>query len=210
VAETTETEQRQTRRLVVTEYVTLDGLMEEPGKWASQFWSDESAKFKYDELFASDAMLLGRVTYDGFAKAWPTMEGTGDFGKRMNTMPKYVVSTTLKTAEWQNSQIISENVAEEIAALKRQPGMDLLVAGSGQLLRTLIAHDLVDEYRLMLHPIVLGAGKRLFQDGIEKTVLRHTRTQPLGSSGVMVLYYEPARGQAATGATDAGATETVG
>ena len=146
-------------------------------------------------------MLLGRVTYDGFAKAWPTMEGTGDFGERMNGMRKYVVSTTLETPEWNNTQVIKENVAEEIAALKRQAGLDILVVGSGQLLRTLMEHDLVDEYRLMLHPIVLGAGKRLFQDGIDMTVLKHTGTKTF-SSGVMVLYYEPVRQQ--------GATETVG
>jgi dihydrofolate reductase len=197
----------QTRRLVVSEYLTLDGLMEEPGKWSFQFWTEEAAKFKYDELFASDALLLGRITYDGFAKAWPKMEGTGNFGERMNGMRKYVVSTTLETPEWNNSQVIRENVAEEIAALKRQPGMDILVAGSGQLLRTLMAHDLVDEYRLMLYPIVLGAGKRLFQDGIDTTALRHTRTQALGS-GVLALYYEPIRQQQA--ATEAGASETVG
>ncbi len=191
----------QTRKLVVSEYVTLDGLMDEPGKWSFQFWSEEAAKFKYDELFASDALLLGRVTYDGFAKAWPTMPNTGDFGERMNSIAKYVVSTTLETAEWNNSHLIKEHVADEIAALKQQPGMDILLAGSGQLLRTLMAHDLVDEYRLMLHPIVLGSGKRLFQEGVDTTVLRHTRTQPLGS-GVIVLYYAPARQQ--------GATETVG
>ncbi len=191
----------QTRKLVVSEYVTVDGLMEEPGKWSFKFWTEEAAKFKHDELFASDAMLLGRVTYDGFAKAWPTMEGTGDFGERMNGMRKYVVSTTLETPEWNNTQVIKENVAEEIAALKRQAGLDILVAGSGQLLRTLMEHDLVDEYRLMLHPIVLGAGKRLFQDGIDMTVLKHTGTKTF-STGVMVLYYEPVRQQ--------GATETVG
>ena len=210
MAETTD--QGQTRRIVVTEYVTLDGLMEEPGKWSFPFWSDEAAKFKYEELYASEMMLLGRVTYEGFAKAWPTMTDTGDFGDRMNTMPKYVVSTTLETAEWQNSRIIKENVAEEIAALKQQPGMDILVAGSGQLLRTLMAHDLVDEYRLMLHPIVLGAGKRLFQDGIDTTVLRQTGTRQLGN-GVTVLYYAPVRqqeGATETDAADAGATETVG
>lgn len=100
------------RKILVTEYLTLDGVFEEPGHWSFDFWSDEAAKYKYDELFSSDAQLLGRVTYEGFAKAWPTMQGTGDFGERMNTMPKYVVSTTLKYAEWQNTTILSENVVE--------------------------------------------------------------------------------------------------
>lgn len=185
-----------TRRLVVTEYMSLDGVMEEPGQWSFPFWSEEAAKFKHDELFSSDALLLGRVTYEGFAKAWPTMTDTGDFGERMNSLPKYVVSTTLDTVEWNNSRLIKENVAEEIARLKQQPGMDILLAGSGQLLRTLMEHDLVDEYRIMLYPIVLGHGKRLFQEGIDTKVLRHTGTKTLGS-GVLVLYYEPDKRQEA-------------
>jgi dihydrofolate reductase len=180
------------RKIVASEYVTVDGVMDEPGQWSFPFWSEQSSNFKHDELFASDALLLGRVTYDGFAKAWPTMEGTGDFGERMNGMPKYVVSTTLQTAEWNNSQIVRDNVVEEIARLKQQPGMDILLNGSGQLLRTLMEHNLVDEYRLMLHPIILGSGKRLFADGIDRRVLRLVRTQPF-DSGIVVLYYEPAK-----------------
>jgi dihydrofolate reductase len=124
------------------------------------------------------------------------MTDTGDFGERMNGLPKYVVSTTLDTVEWNNSHLIKENLAGEIAKLKQQSGMDILVAGSGQLLRTLMEHDLVDEYRFMLHPIVLGSGKRLFQDGIARRVLRHVRTQTF-SSGIVVLYYEPAPKQEA-------------
>ncbi len=152
---------------------------------------------KHDELFASDALLLGRVTYEGFAKAWPTMTDTGDFGERMNSLPKYVVSRTLETVEWNNSRLIKENIAEEISKLKQQPGMDILLAGSGQLLRTLMEHDLVDVYRFMLHPIVLGSGKRLFQDGIDTKVLRLVNTSAF-SSGIVVLYYEPANQQEAT------------
>ena len=106
------------RKIVATEYVSLDGVMDEPGVWSGPFFNDEAIKFKYDELFASDALLLGRVTYEGFAKAWPTMEGTGDFGERMNGMPKYVVSTTLRNPEWTNSHVISANVAK-IAASTR-------------------------------------------------------------------------------------------
>ncbi len=178
------------RRVVATEYVTLDGIMEEPGNWSFPFWSDEAAKFKSDELFASDALLLGRVTYEGFAKAWPTMPGTGEFGERMNGLPKYVVSTTLQTVAWNNSRLIKEHVAEEIATLKQQPGQDILLEGSGQLLRTLMEHDLVDEYRLMLYPLVLGSGKRLFTEESAKKVLRLVETKPL-SSGVVVLTYHP-------------------
>jgi dihydrofolate reductase len=176
------------RKLVVTEYVTLDGVMEEPGVWSFPFFSDDAAKFKYDELFASDALLLGRVTYEGFAKAWPTMTGTGDFGERMNSLPKFVVSTTLDEVAWNNSRLIKENVAEEVAALKQQPGQDILVAGSGVLVHTLMQHDLIDEYRIMLHPIVLGSGKRLFRDGNDTKTLRLVETKPL-SSGIVVLSY---------------------
>jgi dihydrofolate reductase len=180
------------RRVVVSEYVTLDGVMEEPGQWSFQFWSDESAKFKYDELIASDALLLGRVTYEGFAKAWPTMPDTGDFGERMNSLPKYVVSTTLDTVEWNNSRLIKENIAEEIANLKQQPGLDILVAGSGALVRTLMEDDLVDEYRFMVHPIVLGSGKRFFRDGIDTKMLRLVETKTFGS-GIVILTYQPAQ-----------------
>jgi dihydrofolate reductase len=178
------------RRVVATEYVTLDGVMEEPGQWSFPFWSDEAAKFKSDELFASDALLLGRVTYEGFARAWPTMPDTGAFGERMNSLPKYVVSTTLQTAEWTNSRLIKESIAEEVAKLKQEPGQDLLLEGSGQLLHTLMEHDLVDEYRLMLYPLVLGSGKRLFSEGSAKKVLRLVETKPL-SLGVVVLTYHP-------------------
>jgi dihydrofolate reductase len=182
------------RKLVVTEYVTLDGVMEEPGVWSFPFFSDDAAKFKYDELFASDALLLGRVTYEGFAKAWPTMTGTGDFGERMNSLPKFVVSTTLDEVAWNNSRLIKENVAEEVAALKQQPGQDILVAGSGVLVHTLMQHDLIDEYRIMLHPIVLGSGKRLFRDGNDTKTLRLVETKPL-SSGIVVLSYQPVRSE---------------
>jgi dihydrofolate reductase len=179
------------RKIVATEYVSLDGVMDEPGKWSGPFFNDEAAKFKYDELFASDALLLGRVTYEGFAKAWPTMEGTGDFGERMNGMPKYVVSTTLRNPEWTNSRVISQNVVEEIAKLKEESGQDLLLSGSGKLLHTLMEHDLVDEYRLMLHPIVLGDGKRLFENESQAKALKLVETKPL-ASGIVILTYHPA------------------
>lgn len=176
------------RNVIASEYVTLDGVMEEPGAWSFPFWNDELAKYKYDELFASGALLLGRVTYQGFAAAWPTMTDTGDFGERMNSLPKFVASTTLDAVTW-NASLITGDVAEEVTKLKQQPGQDLLIGGSGDLVHTLMQHNLIDEYRLLVHPIVLGSGKRLFTDGIN-TTLRLVETKTF-SSGVIALSYQP-------------------
>jgi dihydrofolate reductase len=186
------------RRVVVAEYVTLDGVMQDPGGvgeieqggWSNPYWNDELATFQYDTLVASDALLLGRVTYEGFAAAWPSMTEAGDFAVRMNGYPKYVVSTTLDKAEWNNSHIIKGNVPQEVVTLKQQPGRDILVYGSGQFVQMLIEHDLVDEFRLMVYPIVLGSGKRLFKDGTN-TTLKLTGTHAF-SSGVVALTYQPA------------------
>jgi len=131
------------------------------------------------------------VTYEGFAKAWPTVKDEAGFADRMNSIPKYVVSTTLKELEWNNSHLITGNIAEEVARLKHQEGQDILVAGSGELVGTLMQHDLIDEYRLMVHPVVLGGGKRLFRDGSDKKVLKLVETK-LFSSGIVVLHYQPA------------------
>ncbi len=188
------------RKVVVSEFVTLDGVMEDPGGgekfehggWSFKFWSDEAAKFKFDELFASDALLLGRVTYQGFAAAWPSMKD--EFADRMNSLPKYVVSTTLNEVEWNNSRLIKGNVAEEVSKLKQQPGQDILVGGSRTLVQTLMQHDLIDEYRLMVHPVVLGSGKRLFGDGAAAKTLRLGDTKTY-SSGVVVLTYEPGKSE---------------
>ena len=178
------------RKLVVTEYLTLDGVFEEPGKWSFDYWGEEAMLYKRDELFSSDVQLLGRVTYEGFARAWPTMQDTGDFGERMNSMPKYVVSTTLTRADWQNSTIISKNIVEEIQKLKEQQGQHILVAGSGQLVRTLFQHHLVDEFRCMLYPVVLGNGKRLFPEGTEMYKFKLLETRAF-KSGIVVLHYQP-------------------
>jgi dihydrofolate reductase len=176
------------RKLVVSEFVSLDGVMEDP-QWTFQFMSEEEEKYKFDELKASDTLLLGRVTYDGFAAAWPNMiEQTGEYGEWMNDYPKYVVSTTLEEVQWKNSQLIKGDIAEEITKLKQQPGKDILVFGSYSLVQTLIQLDLIDEYRLMVFPVVLGSGKRLFGDGIDKKVLRLAETKTF-SSGVVVLSY---------------------
>jgi dihydrofolate reductase len=177
------------RRIVVTEFVSLDGVMEYPA-WTMPYWNDEVRDFKIEEDSTSDALLLGRVTYQEFAAAWPTSDDEG--APRINGMPKYVVSNTLTQADWNNSHIIRGDVLAGIRALKAQSGQDLLVYGSAGLVQTLMAHDLVDSYRLLVYPVVLGAGKRLFADGIN-TTLRLVRAQML-SSGVAAMVYEPARG----------------
>ena len=177
------------RKLVVTEFLSLDGVMEAPEKWTFQFWNDDLAKFKLDELFASDAHLLGRVTYQIFAGAWPSRSDEEGFADRMNSLPKYVVSTSLKKAEWKNAHLIRENVAEEVSKLKQQPGRNILVAGSATLVQTLIQHDLIDEYHFLVFPIVLGGGKRLFIDE-SKATLKLVETKAF-NLGVVLLSYKP-------------------
>ena len=176
------------RKIIVSEYVTLDGIMEEPGTWSFPFWNEEASQFKFEELFAADALLLGRVTYQGFAKAWPTMTDTGAYGERMNSLPKYVVSTTLSELTW-NARLLTGELVEAVSTLKREDGQDLVVFGSGQLVHQLQQHALIDEYRLMLYPVLLGNGKRLFPDGIEQQGLRLVETKTF-SSGVVVLSYQ--------------------
>jgi dihydrofolate reductase len=178
-------------KLVVTEFITLDGVIEDPA-WSFDFnRGEEGENFKGDELKAADAHLLGRITYQGFAKAWPTMEGTGWFGDKMNGMPKYVVSTTLKDEEatWNNTTVIRNDVEGHVKRLKKEVGGDILVGGSANLVQTLAQQDLVDEYRLMVYPIVLGAGKRLFQDGLPRTTLKLIDMKHVGPDRVVILTY---------------------
>jgi len=179
------------RRVVWAEYVSVDGVVDEPS-WTAPFWNDELAKLQKEQLFRSDALILGRITYEAFAKAWPgrTDDDEG-FTRRMNTLPKHVASRTLKTAEW-NATIIEGNVPEAVSKLKRTPGGDLLIYGSADLVQTLGSHDLIDEYRLMVHPLVVGKGRHAFRDGVATKALRLTAAKPL-SSGVVVVSYEPAR-----------------
>jgi len=179
------------RRLIVSEFVSLDGVVENPA-WTFQFGSEDRDKYKFDELAAADALLLGRVTYEGFAAAWPQMEEqTGEYGAWMNGYPKHVVSTTLEEPlGWKNSSLIEGDLAEEVAGLKQQEGKDILVFGSGDLVNALMRHDLIDEYRLMIFPVVVGSGKRLFGEGDTKT-LKLVGTQTF-DSGAVVLTYEPA------------------
>ncbi len=176
------------RKIVVTEFMSLDGVMEEPA-WTFPYWNDEIAKFKGEESSASDALLLGRVTYQGFAAAWP--ESTDEGADYFNNVRKYVVSTTLETVEWNNSRLINDNIVAAITNLKEQDGKDITVHGSATLVQTLIRHDLVDRYRLLVYPVVLGTGKRLFQEGTTAT-LKLVETQAF-SSGVAALIYEPDR-----------------
>jgi dihydrofolate reductase len=176
------------RKVIVSKFLTLDGVMEAPDKWQFPYWNDEINKFKFEELLASDAQLLGRVIYQGFADTWPSM--TGEYADRLNSLPKYVVSTTLKKVEWNNSRLINGNVVEEIGKLKQQPGQDILVHGSRTLVQTLMKAGLIDEYQLIVHPLVLGKGKRLFNDGMETTKLKLIEAKAF-SSGVVLLRYQP-------------------
>jgi dihydrofolate reductase len=185
-------------KIVVSEFVSLDGVMEDPGGaegfehggWTFKFGSAEQERWKAEELLRADALLLGRRTYQGFAAAWPTMPGTGAYGERMNGLPKYVASTTLSDVTW-NATLIGGDLAQELARLKQEVGRDLLVFGSAQLVHTLHARGLVDEYRLMVFPVVLGGGKRLFPEGGGKQALKLVETATF-PSGVVVLTYHRA------------------
>lgn len=179
------------RKVMVTEFLTLDGVMEAPEKWTPPFGNEEIAKYKFDELFASDALLLGRVTYQGFAAAWPSRTDESGFADRMNSLPKFVASTTLKELEWSNSRLIKENVVEEVSRLREKPGQNILIYGSGTLVHTLTQRDLIDEYRFLVYPVVLGSGKRLFKHDSD-TTLKLVETQAF-SSGVVALHYGPER-----------------
>jgi len=154
------------------------------------YYNEEAGKYKFDEIMEASALLLGRVTYDGFAAAWPTMKDEGGFADRMNGMPKYVVSTTLKKADWNNTTIIKSNVPAEVAKLKEQAGQSILVAGSSKLLQTLMQHNLVDEYRLMVHPVVLGSGKHLFSEANPRQKFKLVKTRSF-STGIVILHYQP-------------------
>lgn len=175
--------------IIVTEFMSLDGVVENPS-WTFKYWNDETAAFKAEETSDNQAMLLGRVTYQGFAVAWPNSKDAG--ADYFNNTRKYVVSTTLDTLEWNNSVLINGDVVDEIAKLKQQSGPEIVVHGSANLVQTLIQHNLVDRYRLLVYPVFLGKGKRLFQDDVAGS-LKLLESRQL-SSGVMGLIYEPERG----------------
>jgi dihydrofolate reductase len=186
-------------RIIVTKFVSLDGVMEDPGGsedfkyggWSFEFSrGDEGDKFKLDETFDSAALLLGRATYEGFAEAWPSRDG--EFADRFNSMPKYVVSSTLKDPEWNNTTVLDGDVEQAVAKLKDEVDGNIVVHGSARLAQTLLELDLVDEVRLMVFPVVLGAGKRMFGETSDKKPLRLTDSKIVGD-GVAILIYEPAR-----------------
>jgi dihydrofolate reductase len=185
-------------RIIVTEFVSLDGVMQDPGgdsKWKHAGWSfkigrgEDGDKFKFDETRDTEALLLGRVTYEGFAKAWPSVPG--EFGDMFNNMPKYVVSSTLEKADWKNSTILKGDMEKEVSELKKRVKGNIVVHGSARLVQTLLEHDLVDELRLMVYPVILGSGKRLFGDTTDKKSLKLKESRTVGD-GVAILIFEKA------------------
>jgi dihydrofolate reductase len=180
-------------KITVAEFVSLDGVMEDPGGaegyehggWTFKYPDDEGMKFKFDELMEHDAQLLGRVTYEGFAKAWPDMKDDAGFADKMNSMPKYVVSSTLTDPTWNNTTVLPD--VDAVAELKRREG-DILVAGSARLHQGLVERGLVDEWRLMVFPIVLGSGKRLFGDAAGATGLELVDSRQLASGSLYLTY----------------------
>jgi dihydrofolate reductase len=180
------------RKVIAVEFVSLDGVMESPEEWAFSYSNDEMEEANASGMAASDAMLLGRVTYQEFASFWA--DRTSDDAQSadyINNTSKFVVSTTLDTVEWQNSTLIEGDVAEEITKLKQQLGKDIAILGSGTLVRSLLQDDLLDELRLIIHPIVLGSGKRLFEDGGDQKALELVDSKTFGT-GVLYLTYQPA------------------
>jgi dihydrofolate reductase len=187
-------------KLVVSEFVTVDGVMEDPGGsegfqhggWAFKFERGEDGdKFKLDETLNADALLLGRVTYEGFAAVWPTIEDDAGFAEKMNSMPKRVVSSTLKELTWNNSALVEGDLTNAVTKLKDEFDGDILVAGSATLVQALVDDDLVDELRLMIYPIVLGSGKRLFGDLDGTKSFQLVESRPVGDEGVVILTYQP-------------------
>jgi dihydrofolate reductase len=181
-------------KLIVTEFLTLDGVMEDPTPWQQGYSSPEIGTFKRDELFESDALLLGRVTYEEFAGYWPTATSTGAFGERMNRLPKFVATTTLTDLDW-NATALAGDVVAAVRALKRQATGNILTYGSGTFAQTLLRHDLVDELRLMVYPLILGTGKRFFSGGY-RLPLTLASSRNLGAGVVLLTYESPTAGQA--------------
>jgi dihydrofolate reductase len=182
------------RKVVAWELVSLDGVMESPEEWAFSYSNDEMAKVQGAGMAASDAVLLGRVTFQEFASYWPYQNSAEQpFTDYLNNTTKYVVSTTLEEPlEWQNSTLIKDNAAEEIAKLKQHPGKDIVILGSGTLVRSLLADGLLDELQLMVYPVVMGSGKRLFGDGGDRKALELVDSKTFGT-GVLYLTYRPAQ-----------------
>ena len=183
------------RKVVAAEFLSLDGVMESPDKWHFPYFNDEMGQAVGEGFATSDAMLMGRVLYEEWAAYWPQQDPEENpVAAQMNGVQKYVVSTTLEEPlEWSNSTLIKENIAEEIEKLKNQPGKDIVISGSGALVRSLLADGTIDELKLMIHPIVVGRGKRLFEEGEEQTALELVDSE-IFSTGVVYLTYRPAGG----------------
>ena len=184
------------RRVVAAEYISVDGRMEmedpegeeeELGGWTAPYWNDELQRMQYDGLFASDTLLLGRLTYEAFAASWPSIEDEQGFADRMNSLPKYVASRTLNEPLSWNATLLHGNPVDEVSKLKQQPGADILIYGSGQLVRAILPHNLIDELRLMIHPVFLGWGKRLLED-VDKAALTLAESHAT-EKGVVTLTY---------------------
>ena len=186
---------REMRRVIVTEFMTLDGVIEEPQNWSFPYWGDDTAAFKNAELFGDDAMpgsdtmLLGRVTYEGFAEAWPGRKGADPFSTRFNEVEKVVVSNTLKDATWENSHVLKGDLVGGVNELKARDGGDIYVHGSKTLVKSLADARLIDRYHLIVYPIVLGEGLKLFDEGMAAK-LRLVEAKPF-ASGAVALIYEP-------------------
>jgi dihydrofolate reductase len=181
------------RKVVAVELVSLDGVMESPDEWAFSYSNEEMEEANASGMAASDALLMGRITYEQMAAYWPNQPGGTPMVDYINSVPKFVVSTTLEKVEWNNSTLIQDNVAEEITELKRQLGKDITILGSGTLVRSLLRDDLLDELRLMGHPVVLGSGKRLFEEGSDQKRLELVDSKTF-STGVLFLTYHPQQG----------------
>jgi len=183
------------RKVVAAEFLSLDGVMESPDQWHFPYFNDEMGHAVGEGFETSDAMLMGRVLYEEWAAFWPQQDPEENpVAEQMNGVRKYVVSTTLEEPlEWNNASLIGENVAEEISELKRQPGKDIVISGSGALVRSLLEYGLIDELKLMVHPLVVGSGKRLFEDGEKQTALELLDSKTF-STGVVYLTYGPASG----------------
>ena len=180
------------RKVIVSTYMTLDGRVDEIRDWAVRYDDDRTVRYNTDLLMNSDGLLLGRKTYEIFAAIWPSLSGQFPYVDKMNSMAKYVASTTLTDLEWENSHLIEGDVAEGVAKLKQQPGQDLVLYGCHDLMHSLMEHDLIDEYRLLVHPVLLGKGRSFLKDGAERVNLDLVGTTVI-PGGVAILTYQPVR-----------------
>ena len=179
------------RKIIVSSQVSMDSVVDSPEKFVFDYVNDEFLAYATKQLFESDTLIMGRLTYEGFAEAWPARAGADEFADRMNNLPKYVASRTLKGELAWNANLIEGDVAKEVAKLKEQKGMNILQYGSGELTRTLLQHGLIDEFRLMVFPVAVGTGLRVFEN-IQKVPMKLLETKSF-STGVVILHYQPVK-----------------